>query len=962
MPCLRYVICALCLTVLPAWGQQQDIVGLNRQALELIRDGRFVEAEAVARQAVATAESMYSGVNAKQRDKYLPVAQQRLGVALRMQGRNVEAESLLREALAGAERGEGITSNLAIKTQVALGQALLSQGRYAEADRELRRAVERAPAPNNDAMLETWLDVHVHLGRLQILIGNYAEAESLLATVWTRSAGVTEQQSLRRRQLAASGLAALREIQARPAESLSYARMSAELAPGAWGAAHRTTLRAYTALGEILFNQGLQEEAETWLQRGSAGLNDAKSYRLLAKIQELRGNKEKAAVLYGLALSAAEQGGSAETLLGTLRARAGFLSRQGEPGAAMPLYERALQQADRLFALSRGVDPAARENKLALLRPIYGEAIRNRVRLDEKRPGMGHDRAALADVSRTQSRLFTEMLRTADVARLAGNAAFVELKFRRDRLLAQFDEKQRRFALDARFDASGTEVQPARPIDDPLILARWKTDALAQQAALKRLAAERDAVESQLWREYPRYMELEEPRPVSVDDLQRSVLRPDEHLLAYFRLPHQLLIFMVSRDRFELIRVPVERQALDALVAQARQPMEAGGRIDALAGLDPGVLNRLYSVLLQPVQDRLPAKLPPNGRVLVAGDGPLFTLPFEMLVTRWGEIDRKAFNAAVSTDLAQYRTLDYAGTHWRFSYLPSLAALAMQRGGERKSAATEYNTNLLAFADPIFESAEQTPIAATRALLQQLGGLRDGRVSMPRLPETADEVSAVAKILGGEHHIYLRDAAQESRVKQRDLAHARYLHFATHGLLGGEFARLQDYDGADETADANHLTRNISVVEDADSVSLKPPLKGQPALVLTLVGEHLAGEDGLLTMTEVMGLNMNPELVVLSACNTAGEGEQARNGEGFAGLTRAFMQAGARGLLVSHWSVESLATRDLITEFFRRRQAGDAIPDALVSAQAALRQSRDDSLHLSRAHPFFWAPFVHVGD
>jgi CHAT domain-containing protein len=111
-----------------------------------------------------------------------------------------------------------------------------------------------------------------------------------------------------------------------------------------------------------------------------------------------------------------------------------------------------------------------------------------------------------------------------------------------------------------------------------------------------------------------------------------------------------------------------------------------------------------------------------------------------------------------------------------------------------------------------------------------------------------------------------------------------------------------------------------------------------------------------------MGLKMNADLVVLSACNTAGERVEARNGEGFAGLTRAFMHAGARGLLVSHWSVESLATRDLITDFFQRQKAGATTSDALAAAQADIRDSRDERLHLSRAHPFFWAPFVHVGD
>jgi CHAT domain-containing protein len=105
---------------------------------------------------------------------------------------------------------------------------------------------------------------------------------------------------------------------------------------------------------------------------------------------------------------------------------------------------------------------------------------------------------------------------------------------------------------------------------------------------------------------------------------------------------------------------------------------------------------------------------------------------------------------------------------------------------------------------------------------------------------------------------------------------------------------------------------------------------------------------------------MNANLVVLSACNTAGEKENTRHGEGFAGLTRAFMYAGAKGLLVSHWSVDSQTTRDLMIEVFKRLKSGLPPDQAVAQAQAAIRAG--DSRMAPRAHPFFWAPFVYVGD
>ncbi|MBV8030633.1 MAG: CHAT domain-containing protein, partial [Betaproteobacteria bacterium] len=122
------------------------------------------------------------------------------------------------------------------------------------------------------------------------------------------------------------------------------------------------------------------------------------------------------------------------------------------------------------------------------------------------------------------------------------------------------------------------------------------------------------------------------------------------------------------------------------------------------------------------------------------------------------------------------------------------------------------------------------------------------------------------------------------------------------------------------------------------------------------------GEDGLLTMNEIVAsMDLNASLVVLSACNTAGEGAEATNGEGFAGLTRAFMYAGAHALLVSHWAVESQSTRELMVEFFRELREGTEAGAALRGARQRVRSIALNGT-IARGHPYFWAPFVYVGD
>jgi CHAT domain-containing protein len=359
----------------------------------------------------------------------------------------------------------------------------------------------------------------------------------------------------------------------------------------------------------------------------------------------------------------------------------------------------------------------------------------------------------------------------------------------------------------------------------------------------------------------------------------------------------------------------------------------------------------------------------------VVADGALYNLPLELLVTAYGEPEQRAFRQAKrDTDgssakqprLGEYATLPYLADRYRFSYLPSLAALVSQRNYPKPPV--PLTRNLVAFADPIFAPEQgKSPAkpasattkgysAATQATLQLLA--RSGMDSqLPRLPETADEVRAMDKIVGAQSQLYLRAEAQEytakALAKKGDLNGLRYLVFSTHGLLGGEFLAMQQAPAPPST-----LSR------DRPFPAGPVEKRGQPALALTLVGD-LHGEDGFLTLKDILDeLPINADLVVLSACNTAGDPQRGNQGEGFAGLTRAFLFAGARHLLVSHWPVASDSTRDLMVATFTQLQAAQPPLDALTEARRQLRGRtwNSPSGPVSLAHPYFWAPFVVVGD
>ena len=154
----------------------------------------------------------------------------------------------------------------------------------------------------------------------------------------------------------------------------------------------------------------------------------------------------------------------------------------------------------------------------------------------------------------------------------------------------------------------------------------------------------------------------------------------------------------------------------------------------------------------------------------------------------------------------------------------------------------------------------------------------------------------------------LWDDANENNIKNMNLKDFKIIHFATHGELAGA-------------------------------------IKGQnePFLVLSPPDVGTNENDGILSMSEIMNLENNAELVILSACNTAAG--NIKQSEGFSGLARAFLFSGSKSVLVSNWYVETYAA------------------NPKISGSKALTGSMKNfiSNNKEKSHPFYWAPFVIVG-
>jgi tetratricopeptide (TPR) repeat protein len=237
----------------------------------------------------------------------------------------------------------------------------------------------------------------------------------------------------------------------------------------------------------------------------------------------------------------------------------------------------------------------------------------------------------------------------------------------------------------------------------------------------------------------------------------------------------------------------------------------------------------------------------------------------------------------------------WMGDRWSLLYAPSAQTLEEIR--QEPPYAPMTNAKLLAVGNPIMPTVT----------------LPDGsQATLSSLPGAEAEVEAIAQLFpAAQRTLLIQAEATEAAVKQLALSH-NIVHLATHGLAFGS-----------------------------------DPLASLVALAPT------EQENGLLTAREVIqSASLPADLVVLSACQT---GLGKITGEGMLGLSRAFLVAGARSLLVSQWSVSDSATKELMVAFYQHYLEHGNKAIALQQAMKEVRFQPDCS------HPRYWAAFVVVG-
>ncbi|HEX8644465.1 MAG TPA: CHAT domain-containing tetratricopeptide repeat protein [Allosphingosinicella sp.] len=446
----------------------------------------------------------------------------------------------------------------------------------------------------------------------------------------------------------------------------------------------------------------------------------------------------------------------------------------------------------------------------------------------------------------------------------------------------------------------------------------------ALRAALATLERDQVATQARL-AEFPRYRAVASGA-MSLEELQR-LLRPGE---AYYKMTvvgDVVYAVWATPSAARAWRVGATPSQLDADVDALRETISVVENGQTVTyPFDAQRSHLLYRRLFGPVD----AEMGAVRHLVFEPDGAMLRLPPNLLVAEErGLAAYRARAARPGDDGFDFTGIAWLGRDRDISTAVSAASFRDIRRIEPSRARQEY----IGFGENAPAGAFFAPPASVRGGAP-LGGDCAWSPALWSRPISAEELHTASRALAGESpgeaKVVTGAAFTDTAIKEReDLAQYRVIHFATHGLV----------------------------------TAPRPECPAQPSLLTSFGGPE---SDGLLTFAEIFDLRIDADLVILSACDTAGGASAAAtreagitSGGDFAldGLVRAFVGAGGRSVVASHWPVpdDFDATQRLISAMFQSAP-GEATAAALRRAQRALMDDPQTS------HPYYWSGFAIVGD
>jgi tetratricopeptide (TPR) repeat protein len=906
-------------------GHPDVAIALNKLGLAYDKLGQFENAAAQYRRCIEIREKALGPDSIE-----LAVSLNNLGETYRDLGRNDEAEALYKRSLHIREQALGLQHPDVATASNNLALLLMVQGRYAEADALFERALS--------VLVKAWGSTDVRVG---IALDN-------LATSYKRQQRYAEAEPLYRQLIAIFETAASRGVS------------ETELAT------------ALNNLAELYRESGRHADAEPLYRRAQSIVE--RSY----------GSEHPtfANILNNLALMHLAQGDLAGAEQEFRRA---VEIRQKTLGLEHPLTSGTLNNLASVFVQRQDWAQA-----VDLLRQGTQGALRRRLRGNElSRRSVGYtndDDVAQQAQQRSALSMLVKATHRLDSSMQERQSEQMEQTFKTAQQVWQSDAASALAQMTARYASLDPELgQHVRRRQD-LVRAWEAADALlisyvSQQvekrenvmennvrARLVSLDAQIAALDQMLSKTFPEYAAYVTPEPLGVGQVQ-SLLGDGEALALFLdtqeftHTPEETFIWVVTKTETRWVRSDLGTPALTREVAALRCGLDYYGTWGAEGSrcaellrtsytkmnhkdgkplpFEPDRAHALYKALFGQIEDVIKDK-----QLLIVPSGALTQLPFQVLVT-------EKFDAAASGDDA-FRQVAWLVRKHALTVLPAVSSLKALREHTKASGASR---PFIGFGNPLLDGdpndaqqredaklariyqkcaeftsatvvATNDPPRGLHALPQTRG--RADRNSILRnapLPDTANELCEVAEYLKADRsEVLLGAQATKTEIKRRNansgLANFRVVHFATHGAVAGDLLGTTE-----------------------------------PGLLLT-PPEASEEDDGYLSASDIAGLKLDADWVILSACDTAAG--SAESAEALSGLARAFFYAGARALLVSHWSVRSQASVALVTKALSTMAADPDIGRAQAMRRAMLHVIETGTPE--QAHPAYWAPFIVVGE
>lgn len=411
--------------------------------------------------------------------------------------------------------------------------------------------------------------------------------------------------------------------------------------------------------------------------------------------------------------------------------------------------------------------------------------------------------------------------------------------------------------------------------------------------------------------EFPSYHELKYSKlDLSIKQIQNQ-LDENTSIFSYFVGENKIYISIINKKQFMLFEKQ-KSEDFEAFIAMFRNEILHVKKDEPL--FLSKLANRFYKMLI-------PIELNQDcyKNIIVIPDGELSLIPFEVLVDKY-EKD------------VDYKSIPYLVKNHNISYSYS-ANLLFRTNPKSLDTNVEVSQleKWLALAPVFSDEKTNTPSERSRGVIEELDNIgitrdenypqiiRDAQISpLPGTEQEVENISNFIKEKNIEVSSNLHESAKEDLLKSEDIKGYNYLHIATHGFVNSE----------------------------------KPELSG-----ILLAQNQQSKEDGILFTGEIYNLNLNADLTVLSACET-GLGKISK-GEGIIGLSRALLYAGSKNIIVSLWKVADNSTSNLMTDFYKflleQEKNKRSFSYAISEAKRKMIETNE------YAHPYYWSPFILIG-